>query len=215
VPVTATGADLLALLRTPFTRYPVVGEAGDLDEVEGVVHAEDLLRFPAHERPAVPVRELLREALFVPESMLATEVVRRLRSSGSQMAVVLDEYGGTAGILTAEDLVEELVGDIVDEHDAEVHTLVPDGDGAWVVPGRLRVDELAREAGLELPEGDYETLAGLVLNRLGRIPSAGDEVLVDGVLVRVVEVRGRQVAVLRVERLAEPGPERTTAEDEP
>jgi CBS domain containing-hemolysin-like protein len=151
----------------------------------------------------------------VPESKHCAELLREMQARRQHLAVVLDEYGGTAGILTAEDLVEELVGDIVDEHDAEVHTLAPDGEGAWVVPGRLRLDELARETGLELPEGDYETLAGLVLDRLGRIPSAGDEVLVDGVLVRVVEVRGRQVAVLRVQRLAEPGSERTTAEDEP
>jgi CBS domain containing-hemolysin-like protein len=145
--------------------------------------------------------------------MSATDVFRRLRSTGSQMAVVLDEYGGTAGIVTSEDLVEELVGDIVDEHDIDTAHAVPDGESAWRVSGRLRVDELERETGIELPEGEYETVAGLVLDRLGRIPSVGDEVLVDGVLVQVLEVRGHQVTTLRVERL--PAAEQPPQAEEP
>jgi CBS domain containing-hemolysin-like protein len=193
VPVTATGADLRALLATPFTKYPVVEEAGDLDEVVGVAHVEDLLQFPAGERDAVPVTAIMRPPLLVPESAEVSVVLDRLRTSEARMAVVIDEYGGAAGILTMEDLVEELVGDITDEHDVEEMVVRPVGEGTWLVPGGWRIDEVERDTGVVLPEGEYDTLGGLMMHELGRVPVVGDEVALPGAALHVAEMRRRQV----------------------
>jgi CBS domain containing-hemolysin-like protein len=141
----------------------------------------------------------------VPGSLDGDELLTRLRSSGLQLAVVVDEYGGTAGIVTLEDLVEEIVGDVRDEHDrAEQSTVRPLGRDSWVVSGLLRGDEVADATGFQMPPGAYETLAGLVLTRLGRIPDVGEEVTVDGWQLTVLRRDRNRIAELR---LARPVPE--------
>ncbi|ODT99427.1 MAG: hypothetical protein ABS81_25730 [Pseudonocardia sp. SCN 72-86] len=195
-----TVADLVLLSRTSgFSRFPV--HDGDPDLVMGLVHVKQAFAVPAADRPHTPVRELVQVAPTVPESLDGDALLTRLRDSGLQMAVVVDEYGGTAGIVTLEDLVEEIVGDVRDEHDrAEQPTVRPLGRDSWVVSGLLRADEVADATGFEMPEGDYETLAGLVLMRLGRIPDVGDDLTVDDWRLTVMRRDRHRIAELRLAR---------------
>jgi CBS domain containing-hemolysin-like protein len=174
LPSDATVRELVATAqRTGFSRFPVYRR--DLDEVLGVVHVKQTFAVPVAERAGTTMATLARPVLTVPESLDGDALLTRLRESDSQLGVVVDEYGGTAGIVTLEDLIEEIVGDVRDEHDAAGPGPVrPLGTDSWLVSGLLRGDELAEATGFVLPHGDYETLAGLVLARLGRIPDVGD-----------------------------------------
>lgn len=203
----ATVAEMVALARrSGFSRFPL--HNGDPDAVLGVVHVKQAFGIDPERRGCVAVGELVQEVPTVPGSLDGDELLTRLRSSGLQLAVVVDEYGGTAGIVTLEDLVEEIVGDVRDEHDrAEQATVRPLGRGSWLVSGLLRDDEVADATGFPMPSGAYETLAGLVLTRLGRIPDVGEEVTVDGWRLTVVRRDRNRVAELR---LARPGAEEGT-----
>ena len=171
---------LAAAIRTGFSRFPVV--EGDLDDVRGVVHVKQAFAEPRARRGGVRVRNLMRTPTTVPDSLDGDELLDRLRGAGFQLAVVVDEYGGTAGIVTLEDLVEEIVGDVRDEHDrGEAEPFRDAGPDSWVVSGTLRPDELAELVGWSFPDSEvYETLAGFLLAELGRIPSVGDRVTHDG-----------------------------------
>lgn len=191
--------------RTGFSRFPV--HDGDLDEVRGIVHVKQVFGVPIAMRATTRVSSLARPAPTVPESLDGDTLLDRLRGSGLQVAVVVDEYGGTAGLVTLEDLVEEIVGDVRDEHDREASPVRPLGRDSWMVSGLLRDDELAEATGFRMPPGDYETLAGLVLSRLGRIPEVNDEIAVDGWRITVMRMDRHRVAELRVARVADPGGE--------
>jgi CBS domain containing-hemolysin-like protein len=199
----ASVLDLIELAkRTGFSRFPVHG--GDLDDVRGVVHVKQVFSVPTAQRDTTRVVSLARPVLTVPESLNGDTLLDRLRSSSLQAALVVDEYGGTAGLVTLEDLVEEIVGDVRDEHDrreaSPVRALGPD---SWIVSGLLRDHEVAEATGFHMPDGDYETLAGLVLARLGRIPEVNDEVRVNGWRITVLRMDKHRVAELRVVRIAE------------
>lgn len=193
----ATCADVANVTRaTGLSRFPVYH--GNLDSVVGIAHVKDILALPAEERPRVPVAELMREPLLVPESLTVDRLMDRL--SGKQtMAVVIDEYGGTAGVATLEDIVEEVVGEVRDEHDPlEVPELAPagmdeEGRPLFLADGAARTDRLER-VGLRAPDGPYETLAGLVATELGRIPAVGDIVEVTGWQLDVVDASGHRAA---------------------
>jgi CBS domain containing-hemolysin-like protein len=203
LPMDATVLDLVQLTRrTGFSRFPV--HEGDLDDVRGVVHVKQAFSVPVAERATTSVSTLSQPVQTVPESLDGDTLLDRLRESGLQLAVVVDEYGGTAGLVTLEDLIEEIVGDVRDEHDrGEVNPIRPLGRDSWMVSGLLRDDELAEATGFRMPAGDYETLAGLVLARLGRIPEVNDEVRVDGWRVTVMAMDRHRVAELRVARIAD------------
>ncbi|MDQ3987903.1 MAG: hemolysin family protein [Actinomycetota bacterium] len=190
--------ELVALARrTGFSRFPVHGS--DLDEVRGAVHVKQAFAVPADQRADTRVGSLARSVPTVPTSLDGDALLDRLRGQGLQVAVVVDEYGGTAGIVTLEDLVEEIVGDVRDEHDRmEVAQVRPLGEASWMISGLLRDDELAEATGFTMPEGDYETVAGLVLDRLGRIPDVGDEVELDGWRLTVMRMDRHRVADLRL-----------------
>ncbi|MCA1656021.1 MAG: hemolysin family protein, partial [Pseudonocardiaceae bacterium] len=195
--------------RTGYSRFPV--HEGDLDDVRGVVHVKQAFSVPMSERATTKISTIAQPVQTVPESLDGDTLLDRLRSSGLQLAVVVDEYGGTAGLVTLEDLVEEIVGDVRDEHDrGEVNPVRPLGRDSWMVSGLLRDDELAEATGFRMPPGDYETLAGLVLSRLGRIPEVNDEVRVGGWRITVMAMDRHRVAELRVARItdAEPVPNR-------
>ncbi|WP_327405676.1 hemolysin family protein [Streptomyces sp. NBC_01288] len=183
---------------TGLSRFPVF--RGNLDEVVGTVHIKDVLAVPADRRTRFPLSEVMREPLLVPESLTVDRLLDRL-SGKRTMAVVIDEYGGTAGVATLEDIVEEVVGEVRDEHDPhETPDLAPagaddDGRTLYSADGAARMDQLAR-VGLRAPEGPYETLAGLAANELGRIPEAGDVVEVAGWRIDVVDASGRRAARL-------------------
>ncbi len=211
----ASAADFRDLMASTHSRFPVVDADG---RVQGVVHAKDLLGVPRDEYDATPVSGLYQEILVVPEAAGLTVVLAELRSHSTEMAIVIDEYGGPAGVVTLEDVVEELVGEIEDEYDPSApgeHIEVE--PGVWSVSGTSRPDEIERMTGLQLPDGEYDTVAGLVLERLERIPESGDSVVVDGVMIEVLEVDGFAIdqVLLRVdpsvvvdeERETQPPPE--------
>lgn len=196
----ASVTDLLKATRlTGLSRFPVYD--GDLDNVMGVVHVKQAFGVPAQRWPDTTVAELAGAVQTVPDSLDGDTLLDRLRSSGLQFAVVVDEYGGTAGIVTLEDLIEEIVGDVRDEHDRlEANPVRPLGRDSWMVSGLLRGDEAQEATGFHMPEGEYETLAGLVLDRLGRIPGVGDELRVDGWRLTVMRMDRHRIAELRLAR---------------
>jgi CBS domain containing-hemolysin-like protein len=183
------------------SRFPVAG--ADLDDVVGVVELTDAVAVPVAERSSTPVGRLARPALFLPHTTPLDEVLWALRDHGTELCVVVDEYGGTAGIATFEDVVEEIVGEVADEHDAPQVTFRRDGDG-WIVSGLLRPDEVHAKTGLRLPEAHarYETVAGFVMHVLGQVPRVGDSAEVDGLRVTVERLDGRRVDLVRIERVA-------------
>ena len=201
----ATVADLVdASRRTGFSRFPV--HDGDLDEVRGVVHVKQAFGIPGARWPHTPVSELCQPVPKVPTTLPADTLLDRLRGRGLEIAVVVDEYGGTAGLVTLEDLIEEIVGDVRDEHDrAEGIPIRSLGRNSWVVSGLLRDDEVAEATGFWMPEGEYETVAGMVVSRLGRIPEVGDEVRVEGWRITVMAMDRHRVAELRLARVAPDG----------
>ncbi|HKR51318.1 MAG TPA: hemolysin family protein [Pseudonocardiaceae bacterium] len=201
-----TDATVLTLVdtarQTGFSRFPVYGS--DLDDVCGVVHVKQAFAVPADQRAVTPAGTLASTVLTVPSSLDGDALLDRLRGQGLQVAIVVDEYGGTAGIVTLEDLVEEIVGDVRDEHDRmEISQIRSVGEQSWIISGLLRVDEVADAVGFVMPEGDYETVAGLVLERLGRIPDVGDEVELDGWRLTVTRMDRRRIADLRLTRTAQ------------
>lgn len=203
----ATGADVRALAAgSGHSRFPVVD--AERDDVIGVVQAKDLLRYAPADRDALPVRSLLTPVLAVPESAPLPAVVTEMRRGRSPMAVVIDEYGMTIGVVTLEDIVEELVGSIQDEYDPAEPSAMPIPGGGWRVPGTWRIDEAQRDTGLLLPEGDYDTVAGLLMAELGRMPREGDRIHVPGVELQVERMDGLAVDSVLLQELPE-------TEDEP
>ncbi|MFD1813592.1 hemolysin family protein [Rhodococcus gannanensis] len=169
-----TVADLLDVAsRTGFSRFPVVD--GDLDDTVGVVHVKQAFTVSAAARSATRLSVLAQKVPVVPSSLDGDALMEQVRSDGMQVALVVDEYGGTAGLVTMEDLIEEIVGDVRDEHDDQQIDVQRSGDG-WICAGLLRIDEIRHATGYAAPEGEYDTIGGLVLERLGRIPEVGDEV---------------------------------------
>ncbi len=188
------------------SRFPVYGV--DLDDIVGVVHVKSLYGRPAAERGRVPVADLMHEVLAVPETRELEDVLADMRVRRNQLAVVVDEHGGTAGIITLEDILEEILGEIGDETDrVEVRTR-SEAQGSTVVSGRLNLDEVEEATGFRVPEGPYETLAGFVVARMGYLPEVSDMVVFDGWRIEVVAVDGHRVATLRIVAPGAPGCER-------
>ena len=166
-----SAADVVDLARrTGHSRFPVIGDSSD--DIVGLVHLRRAIGVPYERRSDVPAAALMVEAPRVPETVHLGPLLVELRELGLQMAVVVDEYGGTSGVVTLEDVVEELVGDVADEHDRRRASTTRSADGSWLLPGVLRPDELAEVTGLHVPaDGPYETLGGLLMSELGRIPT--------------------------------------------
>jgi magnesium and cobalt exporter, CNNM family len=181
--------------QTGYSRFPVYDE--NLDDIVGVVHVKQAMAVPRERRKEVRASALQSEALRVPETIKLDGLLAELRGRGFQIAVVVDEYGGTAGVATLEDLVEELVGEVADEHDRTRAGIVRNGD-VVNFPGILRPDELLERTGIRVPEnGDYETVAGFVMAGLGRLPAVGDEVQIDEGTLVVQRLDGRRIDRLR------------------
>ncbi|MFN8037776.1 MAG: hemolysin family protein [Acidimicrobiales bacterium] len=191
-------ADLVRLAeRTGFSRFPVVGT--DIDDIAGVVLVRRAHGVAPERRADTPVAELMTEALVVPETRDVRQLLLEMRDTRNHFAVVVDEYGGTAGIVTLEDLVEEIVGDIADEYDPLTPPVVrEEHPGEWVLSGLLHPDEVEEATGLRLPEGDYETIAGFVLDRLGHMPDIGEAFGHDGWRFEVVAMDRRRIDRVRV-----------------
>ncbi|MQA80367.1 MAG: DUF21 domain-containing protein [Streptosporangiales bacterium] len=191
-------ADLLDRARTTgHSRFPV--HASNVDEIIGTVHVKHAFGVRPERRPETPIRLLMRPPVRVPDSLRCDELLLTLRRRGLQLAIVVDEYSGTAGMVTLEDLLEELVGDVRDEYDErEQPEAVAQPDGTWSVSGLLRSDELAERLGTRPPRGTYDTVAGLVLAAVGRLPTVGDSVEVDGWGLTVTGMDGRRIDRLQV-----------------
>jgi CBS domain containing-hemolysin-like protein len=177
VPAGVTVAELVEVMASGHSRLPVLGD--EPDDVVGVICLRDVLALEGRDLAAVRVADVARTPVMVPASLPLPAVLHRLREAEEELACVVDEYGGLAGVITTEDIAEELVGEITDEHDPAGRDALRVGDGEWTVPGTLGIDEVERLVGEELPEGDWATLGGLVIDRLQRLPSVGDAVQVD------------------------------------
>ena len=192
----ASAQDVVELARkTGFSRFPVT--ADNIDDVVGIVHVKQAVAVPRDKRADVPVSALQSEALRVPETMMLDTLLGELRGRGFQMAVVVDEYGGTAGVATLEDLVEELVGEVSDEHDRTKADVVRARDW-FTFPGILRPDELLERTGVVVPEdGPYETVAGWLTSELGKLPAIGDIVETEVGSFRIERLDGRRIDRVR------------------
>ncbi len=199
---------LRVVAELPHSRYPVV--RGSQDDVVGFVHVRDLFD-PVITGRTARIGELARTVALLPDSKRLLPALSELRRGGQHLAIVVDEYGGTAGIVTLEDLMEELVGDIRDEYDTEERPALRLASGRLELDGLLNLDDFEEEAGFALPEGPYETVAGFVLSVLGHIPEPGETVPAEGHRLTVVETDGRRVSRVRVEPLDLTGPEPTAA----
>lgn len=194
---TATAEDVLRLARsTGHSRFPVTGE--DWDDIDGIVHVKRAIAVPHDRRADVPVSALMVPPLLVPETIRLDPLLLLLREAGLQLAIVVDEYGGTAGVVTLEDVVEEIVGDVSDEHDRSRTTAREMTDGSWTLPGLWRPDEVRERLRAPVPDGPaYETIGGWVMAELGRVPVAGDTVELPGWSVTVLAMDGMRVDRLR------------------
>jgi len=194
-------ADLVSLSgQTGFSRFPVIG--ADIDDVVGVALVKNVYEVPSEQWANTPVADIMRTPLIVPETRNLRSLLLDMRSQRSPLAVVMDEHGGTAGIVTQEDLVEEIVGEIADEHDDTEPPAVAREAGELVVQAGIHPDELEDLTGVKVPDGDYETLAGFILEHLQRIPSAGEVLLFQGWEFLVESIDRHRIDTVRLRRVA-------------
>ncbi|MEJ2514187.1 MAG: transporter associated domain-containing protein [Gammaproteobacteria bacterium] len=195
-------AMLETIIESGHSRFPVIGE--DRDEVIGILLAKDLLRyFAENEQDRFRIRECLRPAVFIPESKRLNVLLKEFRHSHNHMAIVVDEYGGVAGLLTIEDVLEQIVGDIDDEHDLEEEaTILPEGDDVWRVDALTRIEDLNEEVGTVFSDEDYDTVGGLIMHELGRLPRRGESLVFQGWRFTVLRADRRRVHAVRLRRLA-------------
>lgn len=199
LPVTATSDDALDLLvETGFSRVPVIG--ADVDDVVGIVFARDMLRLLDEGRHGVPLEAFMRTPNFVPETQRVPDLLRFMQASRVHMVIVVDEFGGTAGIATIEDLLEELVGEIADEFDEDEEMVFAADDGSLLVDARFPIGDFAELLDMDLPDEDWDTVGGLVLSLSGRVPRIGERFEVEGVVLSPTRVQGRRIAQVRVTR---------------
>jgi magnesium and cobalt exporter, CNNM family len=192
----ATVSDVRALFREQeYSRFPVYKES--LDNIAGFVFVKDLVALNSAD-DARPIAGLLRPAVFVPETKRVPELLKQFQRHQTQCAIVVDEYGGTAGMVTIEDLLEEIVGEIRDEYDVEPEPIVDEGNGRYVVSGKVNVEEVAQRLGVEIEREGFETVGGYLLARVGRVPAVGERLEVDGLTVEVIEVERRRINRVRM-----------------
>ena len=185
--------NLRAARRSGHTRFPLCD--GDLDHVVGLIHIKDLFR---KERPVSTLREVAREIAFVPETLELDRLLKRMRTERFHLAAVIDEYGGISGVVTLEDVIEEIVGQIQDEFDVEKPEVRREEDGAYLVSGGTLIEDLEDELGIELSDRDEDTIGGVVLSELGRTPAVGDKVPLGPVLLEVLDVDNNRIKDLRL-----------------
>jgi CBS domain containing-hemolysin-like protein len=195
----ATVDDLRELVREQeYSRLPVF--SGNLDNITGLIVVKDLIQMTAQPDGTRRVSEIMRPAAFVPETKRVVELLREFQQGRFQLAMVVDEYGGTAGLVTVEDVVEELVGEIRDEYDSEAEPIVRESDDTYVFSAKVGIGEMTDRLGVEIEEGDFETVGGFVLARVGRVPAAGERFELDGLDVEILEAEGRRIHKVRIRR---------------
>jgi CBS domain containing-hemolysin-like protein len=195
---TSVTTALEAALAAGYSRIPVHEQ--QVDDIVGIAYTKDLVRAERVGKGGQPVSSSSRPPVFIPESKEVSSLLRQMQEEKSHMAIVVDEYGGTAGLVTLEDLLEELVGEIVDEFDVEAPSVEREKDGALVVSALYAVDDADELLGAELPHGPWDTVGGLMLDLVGRVPDNGDSVEVDGFRLTALDVHGRRIGRVRIER---------------
>jgi CBS domain containing-hemolysin-like protein len=199
LPAAASTDDAVDLvLEAGRSRIPLTGE--NIDDIVGLLYARDLLTLYDQAAPPRPARDLAHRAYFVPETKAISELLREMQAKQKHLAIVVDEFGGTAGVVTIEDLIEEIVGEIVDEYDEEETMVVPIGEGEYLVDARLDVDDLADTLDIQFPDEEWDTVGGLVLGLAGRVPAVGESFEYSDVVLTAEEVQGRRVSRVRVAR---------------
>jgi CBS domain containing-hemolysin-like protein len=197
----ATIEDLRVLVREQeYSRLPVFTE--NLDNIVGLVVVKDLIQMTGEPLETRRVSELMRPAAFVPETKRVVELLREFQQGRFQLAIVVDEYGGTAGLVTVEDVVEELVGEIRDEYDSEADPIVRETDDTFVFSAKVGIHELTDRLGLEIEEGEFETIGGFVLSRVGRVPAAGERFELGDLDIEILEAERRRIHKVRIRRRA-------------
>jgi CBS domain containing-hemolysin-like protein len=190
--------------KTTYTKLPVYED--DMDQILGILHVKDLLRIMTHpdtqsDETALTARSLVRDTIYVPETLPVNDLLHQFRHNRQHIAIVLDEYGGTAGLVTLEDLLEEIVGEVSDPFDATIPEFQTLPDGTILIDGLALIEEVNQHLGLDLQDPHYDTIAGFMLGRLGRIPKVGDMVEWGGVQLRVESMDGLRIASLSLTRL--------------
>jgi putative hemolysin len=192
-------ADVMeVVLLNGYSRLPVIGDG--IDDVVGITYAKDLMRAERDGEEDLPVAQLVRAARYVPETKRVPDMLREMQRDKFHMAIVVDEYGGTAGLVTLEDIIEELVGEIVDEFDVEDPLVEPLAGGGVRVDARTALDEVNELLHAQLPEGDWDTIGGLLYHQLGHVPVEGESVVVDGWLLTAQRIQGRRIGRVRITR---------------
>jgi CBS domain containing-hemolysin-like protein len=195
----ATIDDLRKLVKEQeYSRLPVYTE--NLDNIAGLVVVKDLIHKIDVVTGGMRVTEIMRPAAFVPETKRVTDLLREFQQGRFQLAIVVDEYGGTAGLVTVEDVVEELVGEIRDEYDSEAEPIVREADDRVVFSAKVAIGEMADQLGTEIEDGGFETVGGWVLTRVGRVPAVGEQFTFDGLDVEVLEAERRRIHKVRVRK---------------
>jgi putative hemolysin len=195
---TATVGDVRALFREQeYSRFPVYEDS--LDNIAGFVFVKDLVILSSDD-DARRVTTLLRPAVVVPETKRVPELLKQFQRQQTQCAIVVDEYGGTAGLVTIEDLLEEIVGEIRDEYDVESELIVEEGSGRWVFSGKVNIDDVSQRLGVEIEREGFETVGGYLLSHLGRVPAVGEQFEIDGLAVEVLDAERRRVNKVRISK---------------
>jgi CBS domain containing-hemolysin-like protein len=207
IPAEATIGELRALFREQeYSRIPVFKE--NIDNIQGIVFVKDLVLLGESDTNDEPISRLVRPATFVPETKRVPELLKEFQRLQVQLAIVVDEYGGTAGLVSLEDLLEEIVGEIRDEYDVETEAVVDEGHGSWVLSAKASIDEVRDRLDIAIEPEGFETVGGYVLTRVGRVPAVGETFELDGLHVEVLEAERRRIHKVRVRRAQETPVER-------
>ena len=185
------------ILQSGHSRIPIYQE--NIDNIVGTLHAKDLLNYWG--QSSLDLTTIMRPPYFIPETKKISDVLKDLRINKSHMAIVLDEYGGTAGILTLEDIIEEIIGDVMDEYDAEENLMVEFDDGSLLVNARLDVEELEDYLNIELPEGKFESVGGFVISLLGKVPAVNERLVYQDIEMIVESADNRKIETIRVRKI--------------
>ena len=203
IPSTATIDDLRKLVRDQeYSRLPVYTE--NLDNINGLVVVKDLIQRADELSGDRSVTEIMRVATFVPETKRLMDLLREFQQKRVQLAIVVDEYGGTAGLVTVEDVVEELVGEIRDEYDVEAEPIVRESEDTFVFSAKVATSEMADRLRVNIEDGEFETVGGYVLARVGRVPAVGERLTFDGLNVEILEAERRRIHKVRIQRIPQP-----------
>ncbi|HTP65797.1 MAG TPA: hemolysin family protein [Geobacteraceae bacterium] len=202
VTVDATVHEVLnTIIACGHSRIPVFD--GTIDNIVGLIYAKDLLKYWGMEEPVVELKKILRPPYFIPESKNLEQLLHEFKKKRIHIAIVIDEYGGTSGLVTIEDLLEQIVGDIQDEYDVEEDWLVEEADGSVVVDARLPIEELEEHFGIEIEREKFDTVGGLIFHLTGRIPAVGEEVANDTIQLTILQADERRIGRVRITRRAE------------